>query len=73
VDAIIHCATSLKDTQGVDVEGTRALATSAKEWSQNHQFKVCIYISEAILAGFCQRIQAVSYLLTRRGTFPRIP
>jgi uncharacterized protein YbjT (DUF2867 family) len=25
VDAIIHCASSCKDSQGVDVEGTRAL------------------------------------------------
>jgi hypothetical protein len=31
VDAMIHCASSFKDTQGVDVEGTRALVTEAQE------------------------------------------
>jgi uncharacterized protein YbjT (DUF2867 family) len=41
VDAIIHCATSLKDPQGVDVEGTRALATSAKASGSPH----LVYIS----------------------------
>jgi uncharacterized protein YbjT (DUF2867 family) len=41
VDAIIHCATSLKDTQGVDVEGTRALVTAAKESGSPH----LVYIS----------------------------
>src|SRR5713226_3267751 len=41
MDAIIHCASSLKDTQGVDVEGTQALATSARESGSPH----IIYIS----------------------------
>lgn len=41
VDAIIHCATSLKDTQGVDVEGTRALVAEAKESGLPH----LVYIS----------------------------
>ena len=41
VDSIIHCATSLKDTQGVDVEGTRALVTEAKESGSPH----LVYIS----------------------------
>ena len=41
VDAIIHCATSLKDSQGIDVEGTRALVNEAKESGSPH----LIYIS----------------------------
>ena len=40
--------------------------------SEGEPYKVCIYLSEAILAGFCQRIPAVSSLLTRRGIFPRV-
>jgi hypothetical protein len=40
--------------------------------SEGEPYKVCISLSEAILAGCCQRIQAVSSLLTRRGIFPRI-
>jgi len=41
VDAIIHCITSFKDTQGVDVEGTRALVKEAKESGSPH----LVYIS----------------------------
>lgn len=41
VDTIIHCATSLKDTQGVDVEGTRALVIEAKASGSPH----LVYIS----------------------------
>ncbi|GHO87127.1 nucleotide-diphosphate-sugar epimerase [Dictyobacter formicarum] len=47
VDAIIHCATSLKDTQGVDVEGTRALVTSAKESGSPHLIYISIVGVEA--------------------------
>src|SRR5689334_1902321 len=42
VDAIIHCASSFQDTQAVDVEGTRALATSAKESGSPLLVFICI-------------------------------
>ncbi len=41
VDAIIHCATSQKDTHRVDVEGTRALVNEAKKSGSPH----IVYIS----------------------------